>query len=59
MAVGRSKDKGGGQKTKAAVKRQRRRSWRPSGLHEPFAGNEIFEEYNSSTSFEDNRKIST
>ena len=46
----------GGQETKSAVKRQRRRSW---GLHEPFAGHEIFEEYHSSTPIEQHSEITT
>src|SRR5437773_219517 len=53
----RSKRKGGGQETKSAVKKQRRRSWRSWCLHEPFAGNKIFEKHNTCTSLEYHREV--
>src|SRR5207247_7980151 len=42
-----------------AVKNKRRRSWRSWCLHEPFAGNKIFEKHNTCTSFEYHSEVAT
>jgi len=52
----------GGQEEKAAVeavKRQRRRSWRSGGLHEPFMSHEILKENHTSTTLQQYREVAT